>query len=123
MLVLLPISCWLLLLLIRASRLNCLRQAFLEASILWASFAVIVTEILSMFTSFTQIAVGAAWGIALLACVAVAVKNKSSFASPHWLTYHFFGHAIGKTYNHLSMAVYLPESNTVNDWPEPVQSK
>ncbi len=82
MLVLLPIFCWLLLLFIRVSRCHCIRQAFLEGSIVWASIAVLVTEILSLFTSFTQTAVAAAWGIAALACVVIAGKSKCSFALP-----------------------------------------
>lgn len=80
MLVLLPISCWFLLWFLRASRLNCLRQGFLEASILWATYAVAVTEILSLFTSFTQIAVAAAWAIALGTSLVVAVRSKSSIS-------------------------------------------
>ncbi len=78
MLVLLPISCWLLLWFIRGSRLNGLRRAFLEAPIVWATFVVIVTEFLSLFTSVTQIAVAIAWAIALSASVVLAVKSKSS---------------------------------------------
>ncbi len=82
MLAILPISCWFLLWLIRASRLNCLRQSFLEASILWATYAVFVTETLSLFTSFTQNAVALAWAIALIVCIGLAVKTRHSFSLP-----------------------------------------
>lgn len=84
MLVMLPIACWFLLCFARGSRLGCWRLGFIQASLIWATFAVCLTELLSVFTELNRVSVSIAWGCALCICVAFALRDRASLTRPQF---------------------------------------
>ncbi|HEY9732030.1 MAG TPA: hypothetical protein V6C89_08960 [Drouetiella sp.] len=54
----------------------------MEASIIWALIACVVTEVLSFFTSLTKANLAIAWSLALSVCIATAVRGKISVKFP-----------------------------------------